>query len=91
MKCNEAKHSDDYKNQETSTDLTAENSIIWARDEAINECQLCNSQFSFINRRHHCRMCGKIFCGKCCSIKKTVSGYDEPQRVCNECNKDVNE
>lgn len=91
MECSEVKNSNNYLEKDTNTELTSENTIVWMRDEAVNECQICKSQFSFINRKHHCRICGNIFCSNCCSSRKTLSGYDTPQRVCNECNKTVNE
>ena len=38
-------------------------------------------------RRHHCRTCGKIFCGKCSNLKTLVKfdNYKEPHRVCKIC------
>jgi hypothetical protein len=33
--------------------------------EEKNYCQLCNTEFkAIINRRHHCRKCGKSVCAK---------------------------
>jgi FYVE zinc finger len=34
-------------------------------DRSCYNCYECSNIFNLINRRHHCRMCGKIFCGKC--------------------------
>ena len=31
-------------------------------DHEVTECKSCSSVFTIINRRHHCRVCGKIFC-----------------------------
>jgi len=45
-------------------------------------------RFTLINRRHHCRRCLDIFCGKCSSnsIKLKMHGYpNEAVRVCNKC------
>ena len=38
-------------------------------------------------RRHHCRICGKIFCWRCCDnwVAGTEFNYDRPIRVCNYC------
>jgi len=44
--------------------------------------------FAFFNRRHHCRHCGKIFCGKCSPLKLMLPlefNQPDPQRVCIEC------
>jgi hypothetical protein len=37
----------------------------WMPDNITTNCSKCNILFTFINRKHHCRYCGKIFCGKC--------------------------
>ena len=37
----------------------------WVNDETIANCTNCNGNFTFTNRKHHCRCCGKIFCAKC--------------------------
>ncbi|VDM62136.1 unnamed protein product [Angiostrongylus costaricensis] len=43
---------------------------------------LCNSKFSLLNRRHHCRACGRVACGSCCK-ERAVLQYmkDEPKKV----------
>jgi len=40
---------------------------------------LCEKPFTFLNRKHHCRFCGKIFCGDCSA--KQICG----RRACNTC------
>lgn len=34
-------------------------------DTEAKECQICEKVFTTINRRHHCRFCGKVVCGAC--------------------------
>jgi len=51
----------------------------WMEDFEAPNCLRCNSEFSFLNRRHHCRMCRKIFCGPCSS--REIKG----QRTCENC------
>ena len=41
--------------------------LIWVSDDKVDKCHKCDVSFSFINRRHHCRLCGRIFCGYCCN------------------------
>jgi serine/threonine protein kinase len=38
---------------------------LWVPDEHTNECSSCQERFSTVKRRHHCRVCGRIFCKKC--------------------------
>jgi len=60
---------------------------IWQPDEEALKCNKCKSTFSTINRRHHCRHCGLVFCGTCstwqCIIPKFA--YHTPVRVCEKC------
>ena len=61
--------------------------IIWASDEAVNSCSACGVEFSVFNRKHHCRACGKIFCGVCSCHRMKIPGQvvKDLQRVCNNC------
>ncbi|KAL9304222.1 hypothetical protein ACSQ67_021485 [Phaseolus vulgaris] len=37
----------------------------WMPDQSCRVCYECDSQFTLFNRKHHCRLCGRIFCNKC--------------------------
>mmetsp|Transcript_28598 Transcript_28598/g.92248 ORF Transcript_28598/g.92248 Transcript_28598/m.92248 type:complete len:480 (-) Transcript_28598:24-1463(-) len=60
----------------------------WVKDKAVFWCKCCNTDFSVVVRKHHCRHCGHIFCSHCCSNKRTLIkfGYLKPVRLCNKCN-----
>ncbi|XP_042064973.1 uncharacterized protein LOC121808508 isoform X1 [Salvia splendens] len=58
----------------------------WVVD--ASNCQGCSSQFTFINRKHHCRRCGGIFCGSCTQQRMVLRGQgDSPVRICEPCKK----
>ena len=42
---------------------------LWLPDESQHTCTSCNSKFDLMNRKHHCRACGRIFCGACSNNK----------------------
>lgn len=52
-----------------------------------DSCHRCKSTFSLVNRKHHCRCCGQIFCDKCSSKTSTIPkfGIEKEVRVCDEC------
>lgn len=37
----------------------------WVDDNAVTSCYNCNAAFSLFFRRHHCRLCCRIFCSNC--------------------------
>ena len=39
--------------------------IPWEDDSSVSICEQCQQSFTFFRRKHHCRICGDIFCGKC--------------------------
>ena len=38
----------------------------WMPDSVSKECYECSYKFTALRRRHHCRICGQIFCARCC-------------------------
>ena len=60
--------------------------IEWMDDEDSSQCVICNKVFGRIkNRRHHCRNCGRLICGKCSSRRHIIASEVEPARVCDDC------
>ncbi|KAA8523069.1 hypothetical protein F0562_009492 [Nyssa sinensis] len=58
----------------------------WVDD--ASHCQGCSSQFTFINRKHHCRRCGGLFCSSCTQQRMVLRGQgDSPVRICEPCKK----
>ncbi|XP_042308370.1 hepatocyte growth factor-regulated tyrosine kinase substrate isoform X2 [Sceloporus undulatus] len=56
------------------------------------ECHRCRVQFGVVTRKHHCRACGQIFCGKCSSKYSTIPkfGIEKEVRVCEPCYEHLN-
>ena len=73
----------------------------WVPDGERATCYHCSTQFSLTVRRHHCRVCGELFCGQCWGKKVVVPAElyppdpssptapptlsQEPQSVCHVC------
>ncbi|KIK70502.1 hypothetical protein GYMLUDRAFT_972544 [Collybiopsis luxurians FD-317 M1] len=59
----------------------------WMDDENAKECYDCKSIFTTWRRKHHCRICGQIFCSRCASnvVKGSRFGQEGTVRVCNLC------
>ncbi|XVF27145.1 hypothetical protein REPUB_Repub14bG0081300 [Reevesia pubescens] len=76
--------------QSESADVSRD---FWMPDHSCRVCYDCDSQFTLFNRRHHCRLCGRVFCAKCTENSVPASSNDSriPQeerekiRVCNYC------
>ena len=70
--------------------LSLEPPAAWLPDSAAAACMspACGKPFSFLVRsRHHCRACGRIFCGACTAFLLLPPRFHcpEPQRVCGAC------
>ena len=75
--------------------------VTWQDDEAVTKCPFCEVPFNFSNRKHHCRLCGRVVCGNPftgCStnVGLNVSGPSHSEkhhgndlsvdvRMCREC------
>uniref|UniRef100_A0AC35U6C9 FYVE-type domain-containing protein n=1 Tax=Rhabditophanes sp. KR3021 TaxID=114890 RepID=A0AC35U6C9_9BILA len=64
-----------------------ETGVRWVPDTECDQCTQCHNAFTIVRRRHHCRNCGRIFCGRCSSNSLSLPelGYDRKVRVCNLC------
>ncbi|DBA04797.1 TPA: hypothetical protein N0F65_004434 [Lagenidium giganteum] len=63
---------------------------LWVPDSFSSECMDCHATFGFPKpRRHHCRVCGLLFCRACVQNKVQIPssfGYgNAPQRCCRSC------
>lgn len=84
--------------QNSMQDLTAGEEpmrVHWQKDDDCYNCSACGSAFGFFVRKHHCRICGSIFCANCSANTVKLNTYCQPHphgvpsRVCNPCYKHV--
>ncbi|CAL0307907.1 unnamed protein product [Lupinus luteus] len=66
----------------------------WMPDRSCRVCYECDSHFTLFNRKHHCRLCGRIFCANCTtnstpafSSQRNSRDEMEKIRACNYCYK----
>ncbi|UIZ20905.1 hypothetical protein KXD40_001420 [Peronospora effusa] len=59
----------------------------WMPDHLCKVCYDCSAAFSLFRRRHHCRLCGQIFCHECSKhfIDGTPHRFPGIVRVCRFC------
>jgi hypothetical protein len=89
--------------QETNTTTTTapppprlDFTVLTIPDSLRPNCPSCSNPFSYYTvgrRRHHCRLCGDIFCDACSSHRTVLplegEEFDKPVRVCDVCMRDV--
>lgn len=58
----------------------------WMKDESAKECFICMRSFNTFRRKHHCRMCGQIFCSNCVApIPGDKFGHNGLMKICKNC------
>eukprot|EP00463_Aulacantha_scolymantha_P005143 TRINITY_DN6445_c0_g1_i1.p1 TRINITY_DN6445_c0_g1~~TRINITY_DN6445_c0_g1_i1.p1 ORF type:complete len:95 (-),score=12.34 TRINITY_DN6445_c0_g1_i1:37-321(-) len=81
---------------ETTKTLKNLSSVPWIPDSSVTHChnEQCKAKFSTFLRRHHCRVCGNIYCSHCSAKQLKVlvepllqakHGKFKQVRVCNTC------
>lgn len=70
--------------KESDAMFTAETAPQWAEGDC---CHRCRVTFGLVNRKHHCRCCGQIFCDKCSARTSAIPKYgiEKEVRVCDDC------
>lgn len=54
----------------------------------VQNCQKCSRKFTLWLRKHHCRLCNKIFCKRCSSTRMIKHDRDVPKiRICTDCDR----
>lgn len=81
-------------NNTLATSATPDFVVRTIGDSERKVCPQCLEPFTFASkRRHHCRLCGDVFCDACSSnrVALPLDGpeFQNPVRVCDLCNKDI--
>lgn len=64
----------------------------WIPDHEAPVCMHCDTRFTVIKRRHHCRACGKVLCASCCNMKAALAYMNwKEERVCSICHRLITE
>lgn len=57
----------------------------WVKNSDVLECPVCEDEFTLMRRRHHCRICGGVFCNNCTSHRHLSTSKKKPVRACTDC------
>lgn len=73
--------------KKTGKKPSLEHAAVWIPDAEASICMHCRkTQFTVLNRRHHCRKCGAVVCNPCSSKKYLLPAQSsKPLRVCVSC------
>ena len=56
---------DDTRGIPATTDIIGISEVAWMPDRLCKTCYSCDAPFTVFRRRHHCRICGQVFCNAC--------------------------
>lgn len=63
---------------------------MWQPDSEATQCS-CGAVFSMFQRKHHCRLCGNVFCNQCSTGRGTIPSFIQTRseyldvRLCDDC------
>lgn len=69
---------------------------MWQPDTEVQKCT-CGTVFSLFVRKHHCRLCGKVFCSECTSSRGNIPSFIQTRmeatsvRLCDTCSNTCSE
>ena len=55
----------DNRKKSTEMSIPKISPAIWIPSKNITKCYMCKEEFGLWLRKHHCRVCGRIFCAYC--------------------------
>ncbi|BFZ53030.1 Mitochondrial distribution and morphology protein 12 [Savitreella phatthalungensis] len=64
----------------------------WMKDSNVQSCFRCEAVFTTFRRKHHCRLCGQIFCSSCTLLTSSHRlNNRERFRACKTCSRIMDE
>lgn len=57
----------------------------WMPSHAVSVCTYCDDEFQSEFTKHHCRLCGDVFCAAHSKVARDLEFTDKPYRVCVWC------
>ena len=68
------------------SNIRVKKTVEWIKDKQSNECLSCHSEFGLFTRRHHCRLCGGLYCSDCSNQTVDLNKFKlDNVRVCTPC------
>ncbi|XP_061197499.1 FYVE and coiled-coil domain-containing protein 1-like isoform X2 [Saccostrea echinata] len=62
-----------------------QSSAKWMDEKTVTKCLGCKQEFTFMVRKHHCRLCGGVFCHNCSNNYVDSTYSSKKSRACNLC------
>ena len=60
--------------------IDTEESNYWVSNDKVKKCHYCEKEFnSIFSKKHHCRICGNVFCYDCC--QKNIKEYKGKNKI----------
>ena len=59
-------------NNNNTNEQAFKEDLVLTDKNSIQLCQACHMKFSLVIRKHNCKVCGQVFCGKCSCVVHIV-------------------
>ena len=60
--------------------IDTEETNYWVSNDKVKKCHYCEKEFnSIFSKKHHCRICGNVFCYDCC--QKNIKEYKGKNKI----------
>ena len=78
---------DNKNNKSNNINIPSRKPSIWIPNNKITKCFNCKAEFGLLLRKHHCRICGRIFCQNCskwnCEKNEFINSTSPPNSTFN--------